>query len=203
MELLKVLAALLIYGVFHSIMAALSFKAIFATVFGERAYLGLYRLFYNIISVITLLPILGLMAVQPGATIWKADGIMAGILLVIQAMGGIGLIVSLLQIDGMRFLGIKQMIAYFSGEKLPLPPEPLSTYGVYRLVRHPLYLFSLMVLWASPIMTEAGLGLNIGATIYFAVGSILEERKLIRIFGADYVEYRKKVPWLIPFVRWG
>jgi len=201
MEMLNVLAALLLYGGFHSLTAATRVKAMFAGTLGDRAYLGLYRLLYSVVSVLTLLPILRLMAAHPGRTVWNADGIAAAGLLAIRGAGAIGLVVALLQVDLLRFLGIKGMIAYVRARQLPLPPEPLSTRGVYRLVRHPLYLFSLMALWASPTMTEAGLGFTLGATIYFVLGSLLEERKMMRTFGPEYVAYRKAVPWLIPFVK--
>jgi protein-S-isoprenylcysteine O-methyltransferase Ste14 len=82
-----------------------------------------------------------------------------------------------------------------------LPTEPLQTGGVYQLVRHPLYLFSLMVIWPLPAMTEAMLGFNIAATIYFTFGSLLEERRLVAIFGQDYITYQQRVPWLIPFIH--
>jgi methanethiol S-methyltransferase len=201
MELLKVLVAVLVYGTFHSLMAAPWFKALSARVMGERAYLGLYRMLYSIISVLTLLPVLTLMAAQSGRTVWRVNGMAADILLLIRALGAIGLLIALLQIDLLRFLGIKDLIVYLRDGQLPLPSEALSTRGLYRLVRHPFYLFGLVVLWATPSMKEAGLGFTIGSTIYLALGSILEERRMIRTFGADYVEYRKTVPWLIPFVK--
>ncbi len=34
--------------------------------------------------------------------------------------------------------------------------------------------------------------------VYFSFGIPIEEEKLIRIFGQDYVEYRKRVPALFP-----
>ncbi len=201
--LLQVVAALLLYGAFHSVTAAVSFKSRAALVLGERAYLGLYRLGYSIVSMLTLLPVLGLMSAHPGRTVWSTHGMTAAVLLVIRATGGVGLIMAFAPIDALRFLGIKEMLAYLKGEPLPLPPEPLVTRGVYRLVRHPLYLFGLLALWASPTMTEAGLGFSLGVTLYAALGSILEERKLVRTFGAEYLAYRKTVPWLVPFVKRG
>jgi protein-S-isoprenylcysteine O-methyltransferase Ste14 len=201
MYLLKTLVALLVYGALHSLMAAPWFKAVSTRVMGERAYLGSYRMLYSIVSVLTLLPVLALMAAQPGRTVWRVDGKAADIILVVRALGAIGLLIALLQIDLLRFLGIKDLIVYFRGGQLPLPSEALSTRGLYRLVRHPFYLFGLVVLWATPSMTEAALGFTIGSTIYLALGSILEERRMIRTFGAAYVEYRKTVPWLIPFVK--
>ncbi len=104
---------------------------------GERAFLGLYRLAYSALSIATLLPVLSLMAAEPGQALWNASGRVALLLLGLRAIAGIGLALALVQIDGLRFLGIKDAVAYFRGRELPLPPERLTTRGVYRLVRHP------------------------------------------------------------------
>jgi protein-S-isoprenylcysteine O-methyltransferase Ste14 len=198
---LELLTALLLYGVLHSLTAATAWKAQVAGRLGERAFLGLYRLSYSIVSVVTLLPVLVLMAARPGRTVWSASSGVADVLSTLRVLAGIGLALALLQIDTLRFLGVREAIAYFRGRPLPLPPERLATRGVYRLVRHPLYSFSVIALWASPVMTESFLGFALGATLYFAAGSILEERKMARVFGPDYVAYRNRVPWLIPFVK--
>jgi len=200
-ETLNVILAMVAFGVLHSLTAAIGVKALFVSIMGQRGYLGLYRLFYNTLSVITFLPVLALVAAQPGETLWSFDGILAGVLVALQFLGLLGLLISLLQIDGMAFLGIKQAMVYFSGGKLPLDPEPLAVGGVYALVRHPLYLFSLMFLWFSPIMTAAYLGLCIGSTLYFALGSLLEEQKLAKYFGEAYRRYQREVAWLIPYPK--
>jgi protein-S-isoprenylcysteine O-methyltransferase Ste14 len=203
MGALESLAAVLLYGAFHSLTAATAWKTRVAALVGERAFLGLYRLSYSMLSALTLLPVLAVMAARPGRTVWSASGITADVLLVLRVVAVIGLALALLQIDGLRFLGIKEALAYVRGQRLPLSPERLATRGVYRLVRHPLYLFSAIALWASPVMTEALLGFALGATTYFVVGSILEERKMARVFGLDYLAYQNTVPWLIPFLKRG
>lgn len=200
-EFLLVFMLLLAYGAFHSVLAANHFKAFIVTVIGKRAYLGLYRLFYNVVATLTLLPVLLVIAAKPGDTIWQIGSPLSYLLWAIQAVGLIGLAISLLQIDGMRFLGLRQAAAWWNGDKLPLPEESLQRGGVYRLVRHPLYLFSLMFLWANPTMTTALLGFNIGATMYFLLGSLLEEQKLDVAFGKTYQEYQATVPWMIPFTK--
>jgi protein-S-isoprenylcysteine O-methyltransferase Ste14 len=203
MPAFQVLTALLLYGAFHSLTATTWWKTRVAALVGERAFLGLYRLAYSIVSVLTLLPVLALMTAQQGETVWSASGTTASVLLALRVTAGLGIVLALVRIDGLRFVGIKDAIAYFRGRELPLPAECLATSGTYRLVRHPLYLFSMIALWASPVMTESMLGFTLGATIYFVVGSILEERKMARAFGGDWSAYRDAVPWLIPFVkRW-
>ena len=202
-EFLMVFALLIAYGAFHSLLATNSVKAFFLSLIGKRAYLGLYRLFYNAVATITFLPILAVIAVDRGDTIWQVDAPLSYFLFAIQILGLIGLTISLLQIDGMRFLGLKQAAAWLNGDKLPLIEEPLQLGGVYALVRHPLYLFSLMFIWPSATMTSALLGLNIAITVYFILGSLLEEQKLRQAFGPIYEQYQADVPWLIPFPKLG
>ncbi|PJF39099.1 MAG: hypothetical protein CUN55_15315, partial [Phototrophicales bacterium] len=168
---------------------------------GERLYQGWYRLTFNTIAVVTFLPVLFYLAHDRGQIIWEVQGGGALFLQGVQLVGLIGLVVSLLQIDGMRFLGIRQTFAWLNGEPLPLPSEPLTTSGVYALVRHPLYFFSLLFIWAIPTMYSAWLGFCVGSTVYFMIGSLFEEQKLRRDFGAAYESYQQQVSWLIPFLR--
>ena len=199
--ILNVAGLMLIYGLFHSITAALGFKEWLQSLLGERLFLGIYRLFYSVISTLLLLPIMAYVAANPGNTVWRVDLPYTFILLIIQGLGALGLLISILQIDGMRFLGLRQFFAYLNGDPLPLPAEPLQKLGVYGLVRHPLYLFSMMALWSTPIMTEASFGFVLGISLYFIFGSLWEEHKLRQLFGETYSEYQKEVPWLIPFIK--
>lgn len=200
-EFLTIFALLIAYGAFHSLLAANTIKAFVLNLIGKRAYLGLYRLFYNSIATITLLPILVIVAINSGNTIWQIDAPLRYPLIVIQVIGLVGLSVSLLQIDGMRFLGLRQAAAWLNGDKLPLSEEPLQRGGVYALVRHPLYLFSLLFIWPNATMTVRLLAFNIGITVYFVLGSLLEEQKLRQAFGPTYEQYQSEVPWLIPFIK--
>ncbi|MFW5772948.1 MAG: methyltransferase family protein, partial [Phototrophicaceae bacterium] len=118
-----------------------------------------------------------------------------------QALGLVGFVLALAKIDQGRFAGTRQLRAYLNHEPLPLPPESLQTGGVYGWVRHPLYLFSMMVIWPVTTMTEAYLGFCIATTIYFLAGSYFEERRMLREFGQPYRDYQARVPWLLPLPR--
>lgn len=201
METINIILALLLYGALHSLTAALRVKAIFVTLIGQRAYLGWYRLFYNSISAITLLPVLALIVTEPGENVWMIDGPPALLFRALQLVGVLGVLISFLQIDALRFAGLRQAFAYVNGDPLPLPSEPLSRGGVYALVRHPLYFFSMLFLWFEPNMSAAWLGFCIGSTLYFVLGSLLEERKMRRAFGEEYAAYQRQVAWMIPFVK--
>ena len=77
------------------------------------------------------------------------------------------------------------------------PPQLVLT-GLYRWMRHPIYTAGLLFIWLMPVMTANLLALNIGLTIYFIIGALFEERKLVREFGEEYLQYRKVTPMLIP-----
>ncbi|MEZ4667516.1 MAG: NnrU family protein [Anaerolineae bacterium] len=196
-----IVAVMVSFGIFHSILASGHMKQTLRRFLGERAYEGFYRIGYNFVAFVTLLPAIALVMLQPGNVVWKVEGTAQLVLVAIQGAGVIGVIVSLMQIDVWRFAGLKQLMAYINYEDLPLPDEALQTGGLYRLVRHPLYLFSLMVIWPISSMGESWLAFNIVSTIYFALGSILEERKLTHSYGDIYRQYQQEVSWLIPLPK--
>lgn len=185
------------FALIHSLTADKRTKRAFARLFGERARHGFYRLLYNIVSLITIAPVL-LYAAQNGSVIWQVPAPLVPVFIGIQLIGVIGLLMSVGQIDGQRFLGIRQVQAYFKNEPLPLPDEPLQSDGLYAYMRHPLYVFSLLVIWFMPTMTDTFLTLNIGITLYFLIGSRIEERRMITEYGDDYQQYRQQVPWMLP-----
>lgn len=201
--MVPVLLSMLVFSILHSLLAGQRLKQFFRSWLGERAYYGVYRVSYNLFAAVSLLPVIWASYFLPANVIWATEGVIRPVLLCIQGVGLAGLLVSLLQIDLGRFLGWSQLCAYVSRQPLPLPPEALQQGGVYALVRHPLYLFSLMVIWPMPVMTDTILMFNLGATLYFVLGSLLEEKRLIAVFGPVYADYQRRVPWLIPGWRRG
>ncbi len=199
--MLKIILILGFFAVLHSWLAGQSIKRRIRERISERAYHGFYRLAYNAFAVITLAPAFIIAVLDGGQVIWRVESPTAILLLVIQIIGAVGVLVSLIQIDTWRFIGLRQLQAYFNGGALPLPDEPLQFRGTYALVRHPLYLFSLLAIWPMVTMTEGLLAFNLGATLYFIFGSLLEEKRLATAYGDIYRNYQREVPWLIPFLR--
>jgi len=200
--MIAVFLAMFIWAVIHSALAGQRAKGYIRRRFGERVYYGLYRIGYNSLAGLTLVPILLWIYLRPSNVVWMVSPSLTPFLLIIQAVGLIGLVISLIQIDLGRFLGLSQLSAFLKAQPLPLPEEPLQVGGLYGLVRHPLYLFSMLVLWPVSTMTDAILAFNILASLYFVFGSLLEEQRLVAAFGQPYVEYQQRIPWLIPFVHW-
>jgi protein-S-isoprenylcysteine O-methyltransferase Ste14 len=76
---------------------------------------------------------------------------------------------------------------------------PLAIRGPYRWVRHPLYSLFLVMAWASPDLTADRLLFAVLFTGWIVLGTVLEERDLVRDLGEPYREYQKQVPMLVPW----
>ena len=93
--------------------------------------------------------------------------------------------------------GIRQIINFLRGRK---PGQvPFTVRGPYRWVRHPLYFFTLLMIWSCPDLMMDRLLFNVMWTIWIFVGALLEEQDLIADFGVSYIEYQRRVPMLIPY----
>jgi methanethiol S-methyltransferase len=78
-------------------------------------------------------------------------------------------------------------------------PAILTIKGAYLWIRHPLYFFSLLMIWSIPDLTADRLLFNILWTIWIIIATKLEERDLLMDFGKKYKQYMDKVPMLIPY----
>ena len=92
--------------------------------------------------------------------------------------------------------GLRPILGRLRGRK----PRPMLfvVRGPYRWVRHPLYLFMILMIWSCPNLTSDRLLFDGLWTVWIVIGSILEERDLVLEFGDAYREYQRKVPMLIP-----
>ncbi len=191
--------AFTVWAVVHSLTASLRFKAKMQQLMGRRAYDGLYRLLYNLFSVVTFLPVIVLAAsALPDGVVWALPSPFSWIFILIQVAGLAGLVVSLIQTGLLQFAGLSQALGYLTGKAEIDDEPPLVTSGMYAYVRHPLYFFSLVVLWFAPFVTWQTLAFDLAATAYFWIGSVHEERKLLRVYGEAYEHYRQRVPRLFP-----
>jgi protein-S-isoprenylcysteine O-methyltransferase Ste14 len=192
---LSIIIFLGVYAVAHSLLAAYAVKAWARRVFGPQTDRW-YRLVYNIIAVVTLLPILPMIALLPAQTLYVTPSPWRWLLVGGQLLAGFGLVLSLLQTGPLHFLGLTQLLA-----QNPTATGDLTVRGLYGWMRHPLYSFSILFLWLSPVMTTNLLSVNIVFTLYFYLGSIFEERRLLAEFGPAYQDYQQQVSRFIPLKK--
>jgi len=96
----------------------------------------------------------------------------------------------------------------FAGE-LPIsafPSQRLAQSGLYRVWRHPFYLFYALCFAGLGLMSGSGglLLVLFPVLVVFELWYIArEERGLVRRFGVAYLEHRRRTPLLIPRLRSG
>jgi protein-S-isoprenylcysteine O-methyltransferase Ste14 len=187
-----ILAAVIAYGLLHSLLASLKTKAQARHWFGPSTDRW-FRLAYNLIAILTLLPILLLPILLIDQEIYVIRYPWVILTLILQMLAVIIAIVGLRQTGITSFIGLRQLL-------LPEDTSPprLSTSGLYRYVRHPIYTAGLVFIWLIPILSWNLLALNLGLTAYIFIGAYFEERKLLLEFGEPYAEYCLHTPMLIP-----
>ena len=188
--MLWLILAIILWGILHSLLASTGIKNLLRRAFGN-GFMKFYRLLYNIFGVISFLPILYLLITLPDKTLYQIPTPFSYVMRLGQLLSLILLFAAVMQTDVLSFAGLRQL---FAEEK----PGRLITEGLYRFVRHPLYMFSLLILWLSPAMSLNSLIVYVGLTLYILIGILFEERKLVREFGKNYEEYRSSTPMLIP-----
>lgn len=191
-------AAAIVYALVHSLLAARFFKT-----WGRRhlpAFDRWWRLAYNVLAAVTLLPVLWLLATLPDRLLYAIDPPIELLMRLGQILSMVALVMAVLQSNPLYFAGLAQLLgdAEERGDGLVIS-------GFYAYMRHPLYVFSILFLWFSPTMTVNQFVVYALATVYFYVGSLHEERRLARTFGNAYERYRRQVPWmrLFPWQRTG
>jgi protein-S-isoprenylcysteine O-methyltransferase Ste14 len=184
--------AFTLWAIVHSLLASLGAKQKARDglgLWGERAY----RLFYNLFSGVTFLPLLAIPLILPGETLYRMPWPWTLLTGALQLAGALIILIGMLQTDIWHFMGLRQML-----DRSTSPESPLVVGGLYRYMRHPLYTGGLLLIWFAPIMTASLLAFNLAATLYLYIGSLFEERRLIREFGDAYRDYRSRVPRFFP-----
>lgn len=134
---------------------------------------------------------------QPVPTVsWAATGPLFVALTAIQAAG------ILLSVGSARRLDVLDLAGVNQGFDRPTTrPADLVSNGVYGIVRHPIYLGWLLLVWPAPVMTGTRLVFAAVSTAYLVAAVPLEERALRRLFGAQYDAYARRVRWkMLPLI---
>lgn len=189
-ELVPIAAAWLAYGALHSWLAGRACKQWVGRHWPRL--LPAYRLLFNLVAVVLLMPPLWLAWRFDGPVLWQVPGWIAWPALIL-ALAGFAW--STRWYDGATFLGLAQLRRRIGPDD---QREAFTLSPLHRHVRHPWYALGLLVLWTRD-MNAAWLTTAVIVTLYLVVGSRLEENKLIALYGEAYRRYRARVPGLIPW----
>jgi len=165
----------------------------------EKAY-PYYRIFYNLLALVTLIPVLvySFSFKGPAVFCWEGSFRIVQALLVgctlFLFMGGAR------RYDLAQFVGIRQ-VREKSTCSILTDDCHLDTGGILGMVRHPWYAGGILIVWARNLDMAAILT-NLVITAYFLMGAFLEERRMLAEFGEEYIGYRRRVSMLFPF-KWG
>ncbi len=193
MRLATIAIAWLGYFALHSLLASSAAKAWVA-----RRWPHLmpgYRAAFNLIAILALLPVLWLVYAQPSHWFWQWQGLLAWLANGLALAALLCFVASTRAYDMGEFLGLRQLKEHGSDDN-----QTFTLSFFHRYVRHPWYCFGLVLIWTrdmnQPLLVSA-----VAITLYFIVGSRLEERKLVARYGEKYRRYMARVPGLVP-VPW-
>jgi protein-S-isoprenylcysteine O-methyltransferase Ste14 len=185
-------ALLALFGLQHSVMARTGFKRWWTRIVPPSAERSTYVLASSICLLVLFTawrPITG--------NVWRVTAQPWRALLIAAALAGWAIVLlSTFLIDHFDLFGLRQVFARLRGRRLT--EHEFRTPFLYRGVRHPIYLGFLIAFWVTPAMTLGHLLFAAVTTCYILLAVRFEERDLIRMFGEQYRDYRRRVPMLIP-----
>jgi methanethiol S-methyltransferase len=180
------------FAVQHSGMARQGFKRLFVR-FGSPA---IERSTYVLLASLILLLLFWQWQPMP-TMVWNIETpVLANVVTAIGFAGWLIVLYSTFLISHFELFGLTQVVTHFAGRMAA--PMKFKTPGLYRLIRHPIYLGFIIAFWSTPTMTVGHLLFAAVTTAYIFVGIYLEERDLVALFGDEYRKYRQRVAMLLP-----
>jgi len=178
----------IIYFAIHSVLAADVVKNFFRDLLQSRFLF--YRIFYSLISTAGLLGLLFLNAKTSGLLLLNSQGLVRYLSLMLSTFGVIIVSRAFKEHDVASFIGLRQEEIKFSRS------------GILNYVRHPIYSGTILIVIGFFLFTPTTSTLIsvLCIFVYLPIGIHLEEQKLIRQFGEEYIRYKREVPSLIPKV---
>ncbi len=177
------------FAMHHSLFARTGLKTVVASAVPPDAERTVYVWIASILFFITCWywqPVSG--------TLWRTDGFVAGCLIALQIAGVILTARSAARLGVLELAGVTIVDEH-------APARTLIDTGVYAIVRHPIYLAWLLMVWPTPVMTGTRLVFALTSTVYLMLAVPFEERDLRKVFGAAYADYARRVRWrMLPFI---
>ena len=138
---------------------------------------------------------------QPiGGEVYRVTGAGAVALALVQ-IGGVWFIYgAVARLDPLELAGIRTEDEA-ARRRATSGPSALQITGPYRLVRHPIYLGWILIVFGVSHMTGDRLAFATVSSLYLIVAVPWEERSLRQSFGEDYDRYMRQVRWrVLPYM---
>jgi methanethiol S-methyltransferase len=181
------------YGVLHSLLADKKVKKFIRDRSGTS--FRYYRSFYNLIAFLLLAALIYWLIRIPTQKIWMPvlSQYFIGGAMVISGIAGMVIVLKKYFVTSAGFRDL-----FYEGGT-----PKLVVGGLHRIVRHPLYLSTFLFLWGLLLLLPVWslLVTNLVITLYTIAAIRLEEKKLVEIFGEEYINYRKTVPMIWPRMK--
>jgi protein-S-isoprenylcysteine O-methyltransferase Ste14 len=158
-----------------------------------------YRLLYNAISVVTLIPLVSFSMSIRETPFFRWEGYLVIVKYLLVATSLSLFVAGARHYSMSQLFGIRQIKTGRASEAVS-EDDTLDTSGILGMIRHPWYIAGILLVWAGDISLST-LVINIVIVGYFVVGTLLEERKLLLEFGDRYREYQKNVSMFFPY-KW-
>ena len=176
-----------VFALHHSLMARTGAKAWIT----RHLPAGLERSVYVWIASALFLVVCWMWQPLPGV-IWETRG--PGLALYVAQAFGVALTLA-----AARIVGVWEL----AGVKQPDHTRPIEfkADGPFAIVRHPIYLGWVLMVFATPVMTTSRLLFAVVSTLYLLAAIPFEERSLLEAFPEKYGAYQKQMRWrLIPLI---
>ena len=191
-EYIIIILASSLFGLQHSGLSALRVKARIIDRWGKEGYARLF----NITSMLTLVFAFLSMNFWDWIYFITQPALIQPLLLALGILLGLGGAVMAMMAS--RVISVSTVADMRTDRK-----AELVTDGIYSRVRHPLYLATFLVfsalafIYPFPVVIVFALCM----IAYTMIGAYFEERKLVKHYGDEYIEYKKTAGFILPRFR--
>ena len=134
-----------------------------------------------------------------GIMIWEALYPYSLILIIVNLGSWLLLTTSSIQAGYQVQTGSLGWTSMYKNKRPEFPDMPVT--GLFSIVRQPIYISFIFVLWSTPNMSADLFAVSIFYTVYCFLGPLLKERRFSKIYGERFLIYKKVVPYFFPNIK--
>jgi protein-S-isoprenylcysteine O-methyltransferase Ste14 len=182
----------ILFFVQHSGMVRASFRSWLSSIVPARCHASIYA----IASGLTLTAVL-LLWQTTETVLFRLQGPLRWLPRAVSLLAVAGFLWGFRELALFDAFGLVPLLTRSRGKESQ--PPRLVVSGPYRWLRHPLYFFTIVLIWSVPDLSSDRLLFNSLWTLWIVLAAFLEERDLVATFGERYRTYQKTVPMFIPW----